>query len=452
MMATRIALCIDGETYRDPSLMGLGGESLDGQEWLAVFESGAHAREAIAGDSALTEAWVVSCSDVEPINLAATLKSDRPDLCVRLVGFDGCGSLYSRAYNASIDEVMDRTAFIRRYSDEKMAALSALPGGAHAAAGGESAANRAPAPATPMEAPQGSPGDIRLMEPVAVEQLPVQAPVQAPVLARSRGFVMPVVSGSGGAGKSSVAVASAFIASRLGYRVLLLDYDLQFGDAAILAGREDALTVDVALSHPEQLEQELRKNNNPTIIAAPKRLEDAERASHDAPRLIEELSGAFDLIVANTGAAWADHHAALLERSSAALFLVDQRASSLRACRHALELCARCGIATGPFQFALNRCKRGSALSSVDVSCALQGVPVHEIEDGGLDVEDYLGAGAADDLVETGNPFCASLERLLTKLLPGAGLLSVERMEPIPERRFSKKRARHAGRRRGWSL
>ena len=437
MSGARIALCVDEETWRNPALVGLEGESLEAQDWLAVYADGEEARAGIAADRAIVEAWVVSCEDVEPINLAATLKADRPELCVRLVGFEGNGSLYSRAYNASIDEVMEASSFVKRYADEKRRARPM-----RGVTADVPVAVRAVPPAEELSAEEA----------VAALPLPATLPPAATALARPRGFVLPIVSGSGGAGKSSVAVASAFIASKMGYRVLLLDYDLQFGDACALAGAAAGLAIDEALAHPEQLEQLLMKNLNPTVIAAPRRLEDAERTAHDAASFIDDLAGAFDLVVANTGAAWAEYHAALLERSSAALFLVDQRASSIRACRHALELCARCGIATGPFQFALNRCRKGSPLSPVDVSCALQGAFVHEIEDGGPDVEDFLGAGAVSDLIESGNPFCTSLERVLTKVLPGAGLLGVERMEAAPEKRSARRRARHAGRRRGWPL
>lgn len=447
MSSARIALCVDEETFRNPCFIGLEGEVLEAQDWLAVYTDGAEARGAIAAHSSVVEVWVASCNDVEPINLAATLKADRPDLCVRLVGFEGCGSLYSRAYNASIDEVMEQTAFLSRYANEK-SQVSCLEPSTPAAVqlGQEFASAKAAGPdleAAPISRDSSKAFGLPAVVPEVAPQLPVM---------HSRAFVLPIVSGSGGAGKSSVAVASAFIAAKMGYRVLLLDYDLQFGDAHILAGRDDALALDVALAHPERLEQLLRQNLNPTVISAPKRLEDAERAAHAASGLIDDLAGAFDLIVANTGAAWAEYHVALLERSSAALFLVDQRASSIRACRHALELCARCGVATGPFQFALNHCKRGSVLSSVDVSCALQGALVHEIEEGGPDVEDYLGAGAVADLVEMGNPFCTSLERLLAKMLPGAGLLGIERLEGASGKRLPKRRARHAGRRKGRGL
>lgn len=404
-MSRRIALCVDEATCANPASIGLEGELLESQDWLALFTAGDAARREISADDGIEEAWVVSCDDVAPINLAASLKADRPDLHVQLVEFDGCGSLFSRAHTALIDEVHDRPAFVRAYAEAKAAAR-------------------------PAAAP-----------------LAVPAPVFTATAGRA--FLMPVVSGSGGAGKSSVAVMAAFIAWERGCRTLLLDYDLQFGDTAIMAGVESPLAVDAALAHPERLEREMLKSPGLTVLAAPERLEAADAVVRALPQLLDDVADAFDVIVANTGAAWAEQHAALLERSSAALFLIDQRASSLWACKHALELCARCGIASGPFRFAVNRCAKNALLTSIDVSCALQGAPVFELKDGGRDVEEYLGGGAAAELLGSGNEFCTSLERALERIVPGLGQGAPAQGGADDDRRVQRRRGRHAGRKRG---
>ena len=258
------------------------------------------------------------------------------------------------------------------------------------------------------------------------------------VQSASRAFVLPVVSGSGGAGKSAVSALGALVSQRMGHRTLLLDYDLQFGDVDTMVGVENPLRIDVAMAHPDQLEREFSREDGPVVLAAPSRLEAAEEVVRGLPALLDVLTEAFDVIVANTGAAWAEQHAALLERSSAALFLVDQRASSVRACRHALELCARCGIATGPFQFALNRCVKGAPLTSADVSCALQGAPVFELKEGGRDVEDYLSGGAAAELIDSRNEFVCSLEHVMAQLLPG----NIELPAGRPARRHKRRRGK----------
>ena len=77
-MSGRVALCIDDASRIDPSCIGLSGENLESQSWLEVFPDGEEARSSIAQDEGIERVWVVSCDDVEPINLAATLKEDRP--------------------------------------------------------------------------------------------------------------------------------------------------------------------------------------------------------------------------------------------------------------------------------------------------------------------------------------------------------------------------------------
>ena len=517
-MNTRIALCLDEATCRNPELVGLGGEAVESQNWLDLYTAGEEARQGAATAQPGAEAWVVSCDDVEPINLAATMKADRPELHVCLVTTEWCGSLMSRAHTAGIDEVLDIGAFVKRYAQAKRmqlgvqeplsAAGSASEAPVANARGGAAAApsvrGETPAkanarseivaePLASADAHPASPGAVApqavkalldgllsgqnnvhagsagprgaafpavLDAPVALEpQLqmapsffldPQAKPGALAVGSASRAFVLTVVSGSGGAGKSSVSAVGALIARSRGFRTLLLDCDLQFGDVAAMVGAKSPLAVDEALEHPDRLEQECAGGQALTVIAAPARLEAAEGVVQHLPSLMDFLVTRFDVIVVNTGATWAEQHAALLERSSAALFLVDQRVSSIRACQHALDLCARCGIATGPFRFALNRCAKGAPLSSADVSCALQGANVYELKDGGRDVEDYLSGGAAEDLLQTKNEFAKSLEYVLDQMLPPASGAPNDR-EPEPAaRRSIRRRGRHMGKKRGW--
>ena len=85
----------------------------------------------------------------------------------------------------------------------------------------------------------------------------------------------------------------------------------------------------------------------------------------------------------------------------------------MRACNHALDLCARCGIATTSFSYLLNFCSKKSLLSTLDVSCALKGATVHEVKDGGAEVGELLGAGMAHKLSRVNNLSCSSMASLL---------------------------------------
>lgn len=445
-MRQQVALCVDELTLQRPGLMGLEGENLEAQSWLSVFTTGEEARRAVNGEEAPAEAWVHSSEDVDPINLAATLKADRPAMPVKLVVGEGSGSLYSRAGSASIDEVLDADGFARCYYEAKIEAGTSREG-----------TGAGPASALALQGGAGAlleaDWELELEHPKLESALPLTVAEGSPKLAhaanRSRGFIMPVLSGSGGAGKSSVAVLSALIARDMGYKTLLLDYDLQFGDVALMTGMEAPLTIDRAIADPAKLAAEEARDPMLTVLAAPERLEQSEEIVALMPRFLDEVVGCYDAVITNTGAAWAEQHAALLERSYVSLFLIDQRASSIRACKHALELCARCGIATGPLEFALNRCGKGAPLTSADVSGALKGAAVYELRDGGRDVEDYLGSGAAADLLASGNEFCESLKQVIGKLLPGGSALPGEAAGGPEGKRGMLRRGRHAGRKRG---
>ncbi|MBX9032874.1 AAA family ATPase [Gordonibacter massiliensis (ex Traore et al. 2017)] len=481
-MTSSVALCADAESIRRPDLIGLAGENLARQEWLRLFTSGEDARRFLRGDRSVSEAWVAGCDDVEPINLAAALKRDRADLRVCLLAFEGTGSLMSRAAAAGIDASLTRQAFVDRYAQMKRKHVDATGEGPRGGfvAGSEGAPGdvrwppsdggfqgRTPAPRLERgSSAHGSwrgtgagAGDLRCEEGVdadrseprcAARVAPAPAAGRPAVAASRRAFVLPVVSGSGGAGKSTVSTLSALFAQGLGYRTLLLDFDLRFGDVHELSGVPNALGVDEALAAPARIASLAPDGLVPAVLAAPKRLEDAEAVVREAPRLLDELQGRFDVIVANTGASWAEEHALLLERCSKALFLVDQRPSSLRACRHALELCARCGIATGPFLFAANRCAKGAPLTSIDVSCALRGAAAVELREGGGEVEELMGAGQPLDLIAAKNDLCTSLEHVLVDVLPGCEGRTLSVAEPSAgraERRFGRNRRR--GGRRG---
>lgn len=438
-MGRHVALCVDDLAYRSPNLVGLDGESLESQAWLSVFVKGAEARRSIGADDDVVEAWVASCDDVDSINLAATLKQDRPELPVFLVVSQSSGSLSSRAHTASIDGVLEGSAFMRRYAEAKARYADVEPAN-HSAAGQTFAVEPV---AIEVREPEAERGTLPSARPTVLQRPTALA---SP---RKSGFILPVVSGSGGAGKSAVSVIAAFVSAEMGYRTLLVDYDLQFGDMAILTGMAGALTIDEAMAHPGRLEREMGGQAPFVLLAAPDRLEKSENVVREMPAFLDDMIASFDVIVANTGAAWAEQHAVLLERSYVSLFLIDQRASSIRACKHALELCARCGIASGPFEYALNRCAKGAPLTAADVSCALQTDSVFELRDGGRDVEDYLGSGSAAELLQTGNDFCESVRQVMARLLPQGLPLGSQAEAETQASRTIRRRGRHVGRKRG---
>lgn len=121
-----VALCADEECFRHPELLGLEGENLLAQQWLMPFTSAEAARAALRDAASVQEVWVVSCADVAPINLAAALKRDRADRRVCMLTAQESGSLRSRTTAAGVDASLTRQAFVERYAQCKQAAMRAI--------------------------------------------------------------------------------------------------------------------------------------------------------------------------------------------------------------------------------------------------------------------------------------------------------------------------------------
>ena len=313
------------------------------------------------------------------------------------------GSLQSRIRTAGIDSALSHQALAERYAFWKGRSLNL------------------DAPASCCEVEKGVEKNPGASSAEAKEPRPLEVRAK-------RALLITVASGSGGSGKSSLSAVAAALLAASGRKTLLIDGDLQFGDMRELLGAEHAFGVDEALSGAVDVGSIPYSEGIPCVLAAPRRLEQSEALSGRLGALIDSVLPCFDIVVANTGANWGEHHAALLERSSKALMVVDQRSSSLRGCKHALELCSRCGIATTPFSFVVNRCSKRSLFSSIDISCAMQGANAFELQDGGAEVEEALGSGLACDFARSRNAFAQSVRDLLDALLAdsvGAGSASL---------------------------
>lgn len=237
---------------------------------------------------------------------------------------------------------------------------------------------------------------------------------------KGEGFSLAVVSGSGGTGKSTIALACAMRCQELGLKTLVFDADLQFGDMAYLLGLDDSLSVMELYRHPQKIAKVVPQEGLPALVRAPNHLEDSETLSLHLAQLVALAKQSFDVVVINTGAFWSEQHAQLLETVDQTLFVLDQRPTSVQGCLRALDLCSRCGIATQPFAYALNFCSRHALLTSLDASCALQGVSVMEVKDGGKEVGELLAASLPKELMASKNPFVQSIHEVCRCLLPQA--------------------------------
>lgn len=449
MAKARIAVCIGAESSFGALLSPTTDMARSLPPWLVVMPSAPETRSALSEATGVEEVWVTSGDEVGAINLAAACKVDDPAKKVYLVQGEATGSVRSRMHAAALDgirSVQDFAALLQGEGgmapskerpeakttrsgegmsggEEAPSAKVAVPADLPGIGAGASSAGALAASAATMAVSSGH-GEPSLRGRAVAAPTPLGTSSRIANGTSSAegvhgGFLFTVVSGSGGAGKSTVSTLAAHLACRRGLRTALLDADLQFGDLGELTG--DCARVPVEEVARDASALSAVRDEPLVLIEAPRRLEAAEVVAASLGEVIDELLAQFDFVAVNTGAGWDEQRLMLLERSVTSLFLVDQRASSVRACRHALDLCLRCGVATSSFLLAANRCSRQAPFTSIDVSSALHGAHVAELSEGGREVEELLGAGMAEVLVASRNPLCASIDRLLDETMPSSG-------------------------------
>lgn len=459
----KVLLCANDDALKHPEKIGINGVDLEGVDWLICTSDVSAARALVNSKGEIHEAWIANCEGMVPVNLAAALKTDDPEMGVYLVSEKSSGSMLSRARSAGVDGVLTpkgladkfkRDCAVHVEDDVEKAEIDidevkgdarklgidvgdSKDGTAEAGANAEKSETDADKHRDDKGIELDNNG--RLAREIAI---PFGKSDKAQ-FANKTAFVISVLSGSGGVGRSTVTAISAKLASMRGFKTLVLDLDLRFGDITRLMGVEDPTTINDVMESPEllvQLADDAEQGGQPAVLGAPSRLEQAEAIYGQVPQVLEEASSLFDVIIANTGVDWSDNHIVLLERSDSSLFLIDQRASSIKSCQHVLDLCLRLGIATGPFVYAINHVQRGALFTSIDIGCVMQGAHVYELKEGGATVEELLGAGLLDELVGQRNDLCESIGNMLSEILPESRVESTSRKTGLMGGRKSKRR------------
>ena len=420
---SKTILCIDSGSLQHLDQIGLSNEDIASQDWLETFCSAKEARDAVCRIDSSEQVWVVSSDDMEGINLAAALKHDNAMKEIKFVSFSGTGSEASRCRAAGVELIRGKAEFCKCFLQRK----------------GEKSASK-----ISKDQPEEFFGELQNFESLEIEEPPCfvqddpktgfknvsEIPVQCTQTSQSNkhipnkarvnngitGHVISVVSGNGGVGKSTVASCLSVLLQERGLKTVIVDFDLQFGDAGFLLGVDDPLGIDELIAHPERAAQLRPKNGLPAVVGTPHDLEQSEIVVKHIGDVLDYLRFSFDAVVVNTGSFWSELHIQVIEASEQVLFILDQRPSSVRSCSRALDLCMRCGIPVQPFRFMLNLCSRHALLTPLDVSCALHGVHVGELKDGGREVGELLGAGLPMELVESKNPFIESMRELVDAL------------------------------------
>jgi pilus assembly protein CpaE len=201
-----------------------------------------------------------------------------------------------------------------------------------------------------------------------------------PTVTRAQlGRVITVFSPKGGTGKTVTASNLSAALAKQGRRTLLLDLDLQFGDAAIVMGIEPEKTVYDLVVAPGELDHEklagyiTKHSCGLDILPAPLRPEDAELVTESKiTRLLEVARETYEVIVVDTSPFFHGPMLATLDRTDELLVICGLDVPTLKNVRLALQTLELLAFPTSRIRFVLNRANTKVGLSKREVETALK--------------------------------------------------------------------------------
>jgi pilus assembly protein CpaE len=193
------------------------------------------------------------------------------------------------------------------------------------------------------------------------------------------GKIVTVFSPKGGTGKTVLATNLAASAAKFeGKKTLLLDLDLQFGDAAIMLGIEPDKTIYDLVVAPGELDSEklagytTKHASGLEVLPAPLRPEDAELVTEaKLGRLLEVARESFDVIVVDTSPFFHGPMLATLDRTDELLLMCALDVPTLKNLRLALQTLDLLSFPKQRVAIVLNRANSKVGMKPNEVEGAL---------------------------------------------------------------------------------
>ena len=197
---------------------------------------------------------------------------------------------------------------------------------------------------------------------------------------RGNGRVITVFSPKGGTGKTVTATnLSACFAKNSGKKTLLLDLDLQFGDAAIMLGIEPEKTIQDLVTAPGELDPEklagytTRHSSGLDVLPAPIRPEDAELVTEaKLARLMDVAKESYEVIVVDTSPFFHGPMLATLDQSDDLLLVCGLDVPTIKNVRLSLQTLQLLSFPVERVRVVLNRANSNVGMKKGEVEAALE--------------------------------------------------------------------------------
>jgi pilus assembly protein CpaE len=239
--------------------------------------------------------------------------------------------------------------------------------------------------------------------------------------------VVTVFSPKGGSGKTVVATNIAVAAQRSGIPTVLLDLDLQFGDAALALGVPPLATIaDLAGSSGvidvEKLNAFVATDprSSLTLLAAPKRPEEAQLVGQaELGAALDAASRAYSAVVVDTGPLFDAAMLAALDRSDRLLLVCNPEVTSLKNVRIGLETIERLGFPRERVALVANRIGAAGGVTRHDIEQALESEIAFELPDDPA-VPEAINRATPVVLAEPGSRFSRAVTSMTNALFADA--------------------------------
>ena len=247
----------------------------------------------------------------------------------------------------------------------------------------------------------------------------------ARVADQGRARIATVFSPKGGTGKTVISSNLASSAAKhFGVRTLLLDLDLQFGDAAIMLGLEPEQTLHDLATAPGKLDAgkfggylTRHAASGLDVLAAPLRPEDGERVTHDkVERLIEVARDIYDLILVDTSPSFHGPMLSALDTTDVLLLVSTPEVPTLKNVRLGIETLRRLSFTDERMKLVLNRADAAAGLRKAEVEGAL-GMRVSYALPNSADVPAAVNEGTPLTLSLPNSPFALAVQDLSRSLI-----------------------------------
>jgi len=271
-----------------------------------------------------------------------------------------------------------------------------------------------------------------------------QAEKRAGVSQSFLGKVVTVFSPKGGIGKTCVSTnLAATFAKYHKERTLLLDLDLQFGDAAIMLGIEPDKTIYDLVVAPGELDTEkLAGYTTPhpcglDVLPAPIRPEDAELVTEGKlARLLEVARASYDMIIVDTSPFFHGPMLATLDRTDLLLLLCGLDIPTIKNVRLGLQTLELLSFPNERVRVILNRANTNVGLKRSEVEETLR-AKVHVELPSDRAVPMAVNRGKPVSLAEPGADFSKAIRGLADQVAAKASSPRTQKQKKAKEPRQS---------------